>query len=107
VNGKDTTPVAIQILDKEYLVACPIGEQEALQAAGKYLQGKMKEIRDSGKIIGMDRIAVMAALNIAHELLQKGRSVPTESESVGLRIRSLQEKIDVALARAKVLENSF
>lgn len=65
----DTTKV--QILDKDYLIACPESERQALTQSAGYLDSKMREIRASGKIHGLERIAVMAALNIAHEFLQK------------------------------------
>ena len=58
-------PMRIQILGKEYLVACPDEEREALFASAEFLTEKMKEIRDNGKVVGADRIAVMAALNMA------------------------------------------
>ncbi|MDD1649533.1 MAG: cell division protein ZapA [Methylococcaceae bacterium] len=63
-------PIKVQILGKEYPVSCPADEQHELLLAARYLDEKMREIRDIGRIIGTERIAVMAALNIAHELLQ-------------------------------------
>lgn len=63
-------PVKVQILGKEYPVSCAADEQHALLLAARYLDDKTREIRDGGRIIGTERIAVMAALNIAHELLQ-------------------------------------
>ena len=63
--------VTLQILDKEYRIACPAEERDNLESAARYLNDKMREIRSSGKVIGADRIAVMAALNITHELLHK------------------------------------
>ncbi len=66
-------PIKVQILGKEYPVACPADEQHELLLAARYLDEKMREIRDIGRIIGTERIAVMAALNIAHELLQERR----------------------------------
>ncbi|HCL38283.1 MAG TPA: cell division protein ZapA, partial [Marinobacter hydrocarbonoclasticus] len=65
------TTVEVRILDKEYLVACPQEEQEALLRAARHLDTKMREIRSSGKVFGTERIAVMAALNITHELLER------------------------------------
>ncbi|HHQ41848.1 MAG TPA: cell division protein ZapA, partial [Chromatiales bacterium] len=62
--------VTVRILDREYRVACPPGEREDLMASARHLDQLMREIRDSGKVIGLDRIAVMAALNMAHELLE-------------------------------------
>lgn len=91
------TPVTVHILEKEYLVACPAEERDALVAAAGYLGKKMKEIRDSGKVVGADRIAVIAALNITHELLKARSESEFYGENLGGRIRSLQNKIDAAL----------
>ena len=62
--------VTIKILEKEYNVACPLEEKASLLASAELLNGKMREIRDSGKVVGLDRVAVMAALNLANELLR-------------------------------------
>jgi cell division protein ZapA len=97
-------PVSVRILDKEYLVACPEEERDALYSTARYLDSKMREIRDSGKIVGAERVAVMAALNIAHEMLQNRALRETESHSMSARIRALQEKIEVALNEGKQLE---
>jgi cell division protein ZapA len=97
-------PMRIHILDKEYLVACPENEREALFASADLLTGKMKEIRDSGKIVGADRIAVMAALNMAHELLEYKTSKDDYQHSISKRIRALQDKIDIALNQGNQLE---
>jgi len=97
-------PMRIHILDKEYLVACPESEREALFASAELLTGKMKEIRDSGKIVGADRIAVMAALNMAHELLDHKNSKDDYQHSISKRIRALQDKIDIALNHDNQLE---
>lgn len=104
MTDKSSEGITIHILDKEYLIACEEGERHDLQRSADYLDKKMREIRDSGKIIGSDRIAVMAALNISHELLtQSGGEAGTDT-SVGSRIRSIQEKIDDALYRSRQLE---
>ena len=97
-------PMRIHILAKEYLVACPEDEREALFASAELLTGKMKEIRDSGKIVGADRIAVMAALNMAHELLEHKSSKDDYQHSISKRIRALQDKIDLALNQGNQLE---
>jgi len=97
-------PMRIHILDKEYLVACPENEREALFASAELLTTKMKEIRDSGKIVGADRIAVMAALNMAHELLDHKNSKDDYQHSISKRIRALQDKIDIALNEGNQLE---
>lgn len=97
--------VTVTILGKEYTVACPENERlELLESAG-YLDKKMREIRDGGKVLGTDRIAVMAALNIAHELLHQksGFNLGGGAEVEG-RIRNLQAKIEDALFRSRQME---
>lgn len=96
-------PVAIHILDKDYLIACPPEERDELLAAAKYLDRKMREIRDAGRVVGTDRIAVMAALNIAHELLTKPGGEHADP-ALGVRIKSLQERIEDALHKTRQLE---
>jgi cell division protein ZapA len=96
--------VSINILGKEYLVACPDEERKQLQSSADYLDSKMREIRDSGKVIGTDRIAVMAALNIAHELLHENGSEIAVSHEIEGRIKDIQEKIENALFQSKQLE---
>jgi cell division protein ZapA len=97
-------PMRVHILDKEYLVACPDGERDALFASAEFLSQKMKDIRDSGKIVGADRIAVMAALNLAHELLEQRHSGDQFQHSISNRIRALQDKIELALNQGNQLE---
>lgn len=92
--------VKVRILDKEYLVACPAEEELALQASAKHLSDKMSEIRRSGKVVGVDRIAVMAGLNIAHEALESGAGIGGDSSrSAGNRLHKLNTKIDQVLAK--------
>ncbi|WP_342243353.1 cell division protein ZapA [Pseudomonas sp. OTU5201] len=90
--------VTVQILDKEYCIACPADERANLESAARYLDGKMREIRSSGKVIGADRIAVMAALNITHDLLHKQQRLDQEASSTRERVRDLLERVDHALA---------
>jgi cell division protein ZapA len=95
--------VTIRILEKEYHVACPADEQADLLASADLLNRKMREIRDSGKVVGLDRVAVMAALNLANDLL-KARSQDEELKNiVGLRIRTMRERLDSALGPVKQL----
>lgn len=93
----EAVPVTVHILDKEYRIACPEEEREALLESARYLNQRMREIRDRGKVVGMDRIAVIAALNITHELLQYKHQNEDLNHSLGSRIRALREKIEVAL----------
>ena len=92
--------VSVRILEKEYHVACPPEERPALLDSAEYLNRKMREIRDSGKVIGLDRIAVMAALNIVNELLQtRGHDEGVENELTG-RLKAMRERVESALTRS-------
>jgi cell division protein ZapA len=82
----------VQILDKDYLIACPEEERPGLHQSASYLDEKMREIRASGKIHGLERIAVMAALNIAHEFLQKDIA-NSSSKSIALRLASKVDEV--------------
>ncbi len=101
---QESSSVTVHILDKDYRIACGASEQEALLKSVNFLDGKMREIRENGKVIGTDRIAVMAALNLAHELLGQQTQKENSSQSAGKRIRILQEKIEVALNATNQLE---
>jgi cell division protein ZapA len=94
---ESSVSVTVYILDKEYRVACREGEEEILRASALYLDRRMREIRQTGRIIGADRIAVMAALNITHELLEQHQGQDRSEQAIGQRIRSLQKKIELAL----------
>ncbi len=100
----DQAALTVQILDKEYRVTCEPHEKESLIASAHYLNDRMQEIRSSGKLTGTDRIAVMAALNMAHELLQHQGCKQDYIEGVSSRIRALQDKIEHALQRNKQME---
>ena len=65
----DPKALQVNVIGREFRVACPENEQKELLEAVDYLNKKMDEIRDGGKVVGVERIAIMAALNIAHELL--------------------------------------
>ncbi len=94
--------MAIQILGREFRVACPEGEEKQLQASVDFLNRRMKELRDTGKIVGNERIAVMAALNIAHEFLAqkpgKSSAVSVDAPEHRRRILAMQETLDTALS---------
>ena len=96
--SNEPTRVSVRLLEKEFVVACAHEERADLLDSAEYLNSKMREIRDSGKVVGLDRIAVMAALNLAHEVL-KNRGRGGVSEEVGQRIKSLRERVETALAR--------
>jgi len=95
----DASRISVRILEKEYHVACPPEERAALLDSAEYLNRKMREIRDSGKVVGLDRIAVMAALNIVNELLQsRGRDEGVESD-LAHRVKAMRERVESALTR--------
>ena len=89
----------VNVLGRSYKVACEDGEREALLQAVAYVDGKMNEIRQSGKITGSERIAVMAALNIAHELLSTKIGGGFDLGQAKRRIASIEARLDEALAR--------
>ncbi len=93
--SKQSTTVEVKILDKEYLVACPAEEQEALIRAARHLDNKMREIRTGGKVFGTERIAVMAALNMTHELLERD----TMSDSTSTLLKAMDSKLESALGK--------
>ncbi|RRJ82991.1 cell division protein ZapA [Aestuariirhabdus litorea] len=94
---------SVLILDKEYRVACPDEERDALISAARYLDSKMREIRRNGKTIGLERIAVMAALNITYELLHDDSGEKGSPQSRE-RIEQLIKKLDSALDTSRQLE---
>ncbi len=94
----------LNILDKEYRIACPRGEEESLQASAHLLNARIQEIRDGGKVMGADRMAVMAALNLAHDLLLQQNEQERSNKNLYSRIRSLQDRIDITLKNTRQLE---
>ncbi|OQX03197.1 MAG: cell division protein ZapA [Thiothrix lacustris] len=101
---KEIKPVGVRILDKDYTVACPQGEQEALLASARRVDKEMRRIRDSGKVLGSDRIAVMVALNLAHELMQNKQQQQvaiTPTSQITEQLQQLQQRIDAVLDKHK------
>jgi len=97
----------VSLLGREYRVACRESEREELLQAVQFLDRRMREIRDSGKVAGSERIAVMAALNIAHELLRARSGAPAnsgfDSAAIQRRISSMQTAIERAMAEQEKL----
>jgi cell division protein ZapA len=92
--------MTVSILDRDYAVACAPEEREALIQAAAYLDGKMREIRAGSKLVGLERIAVMAALNIAAESLQQKHELSRVGSDVGEELRKMNAKLEAALAAA-------
>jgi cell division protein ZapA len=102
--NSDRLPVTVNILDKEYRISCLPEERESLLQAAAYLDGQMREIRQSGRVIGTERVAVMAALNITNDLLIIQQRKEDGTQSISHRIKNLQEKIEIALNSTNQLE---
>ncbi|MBT8141243.1 MAG: cell division protein ZapA [Gammaproteobacteria bacterium] len=93
--------IKIKILEKEYDIACPPEERTELLDSAELLNTRMRDIRDSGKVIGLDRIAVMSALNLAHEVVRlkasSGQLNEEKDSEVTARLRSIRDRIQTAL----------
>ena len=98
----ETSTLEVFILDKSYRVNCPESEQESLRASAQYLDRKMREIRSSGKVLGLERIAVIAALNISHELLDASRKASNDAVDAADLAR-LISRIDLTLDKGQSL----
>lgn len=107
-RAREKGALTINLLGREFRVACPEGEERALLASVDYLNRKLREVRDVGKVVGNERIALMAALNIAHEFLSQpnapGAGV-VDTNAFRRRIVAMQETVESALAADQ--ENLF
>jgi cell division protein ZapA len=93
-----TVSLDVTIMGREFRVACPDNEKQSLQEAAAYLDRKMREIRESGKVIGVERIAIMAALNITHDYLAARPADPDAAE-MRTRLDRIGGLLDQALAQ--------
>ena len=94
----------VTILGREYKVACKESERAELAEAVTLLDGRMREIRDTGKVIGLDRIAVMAALNMANELIVNRSKGAVLEGDVKVRVQAMRERVEGALNTTRQLE---
>ena len=104
MSDERITRVSVRVLDREYQVACPAEERSDLLDSAEYLDAKMREVRDTGKVVGLDRIAVISALNIANELIKMRRNGGSLDGDVGARLRGMRERVETALEKGKQLE---
>jgi cell division protein ZapA len=96
--------VSVKILEKEYQISCPADERKSLLDSAEMLNAKMREIRDSGKVVGLDRIAVMAALNMASELIgARNTEDALETDAKG-KIIEMRERVETMLQKGRQLE---
>ncbi len=104
MSREEQARVSVRIMEREYVVACPYEERSALLDAAEFLNTRMREIRDGGKVVGLDRIAVITALNLAHEFLRlRDRESRTDS-GAGARVRALRERVENVLGKGQQLE---
>jgi cell division protein ZapA len=101
--AEPTNSIEVTLLGRTYRVACEERDREALMQAVAYLDGKMNEIRKAGKVIGAERIAVMAALNVAHELLSTRLGSGFDVGQAKRRISAIESAIDAAIAKQENL----
>lgn len=99
MNDESDAPstVVVKILDKEYQISCPPSEQEALLKSARHLDENMRKIKARGNIHGTEKISVMAALNITHEMLGKNRQLNEIRHNTVQQLKFLEDKIDRAL----------
>ncbi|MGK0272161.1 MAG: cell division protein ZapA [Cocleimonas sp.] len=93
MSDNQTIPVTVKILDKEYKISCPQGEHESLLVSAKNVNDNMSKVREGGKALSADRVAVMAAINIAHELVKTKEKTNIDGNLIN-RIDTMQISID-------------
>lgn len=101
---EQTAHVSVRILDKEYQVACPADERTNLLDSAEILNAKMREIRDTGRIVGLDRIAVMAALNMANDLLNANARDQELEGGISDRLKLISDRVDHVLGDSQQLD---
>ncbi|MDC1527627.1 cell division protein ZapA [Gammaproteobacteria bacterium] len=101
---EEVDTVTISILGRDYQISCPPAEEEGLRKSAKYLDKQMEGVKSRGSTLAFEKVAIMAALNICHELLQKSQQA-SDSENTSLdKVKTLQEKIEVALQASRQIE---
>jgi cell division protein ZapA len=98
-------PVEVRLLDREYLVACKPDEREGLLAAAQVLDQRMREIRSGNRMAGIDRIAVLAALNLAHELLQLRGDAGERDRELSRSLADLNRRLESLLDASPTAAN--
>ncbi len=97
-------PLPVTILDKEYLIACEEDERDQLYAVVEFVNDKLQEIKNSGNVIGTERMAIMVALNIANELLAYKQENKDYTSSIDSVMKRLQTKIDHVLTKEEEIK---
>lgn len=105
MNDNDkTVGASIEILGKIYPVKCPETEVQSLQQAAALLNQKMQEIQDSGKVLGLERTAIMVALNLAHQCLKLEQHSDHSAQKLNQRVNGLLNKLDETINKAMQTE---
>ena len=104
MTNPSTQTLTVTIMQKDFQIACPQGEEEALRQAAHHLNEQMEAIRAGGKVVGLDRIAIMTALNMSNDLLNGQSKVQTSQDYARLRIRALKDRVEAAIADGKQLK---
>lgn len=103
--SNETIGVTIHLIGGEYRFACRPAEKDELLAAGHYLDDKMREVRDrSSKLLSLEAIAVMAAMNLSHELLRQQRQLSETDALVNCHVQDIVQKIDAILSKSVPVE---
>ena len=100
----ESNPLTVSIVGKDYQVACPAGEEQSLREAAHYLHTLMESIRSSGRVVGLDRVAVMAALNVCNELLQSKSKHAEAQDLVNERVQKLSDRVADAINENKQMK---
>lgn len=98
-------PVNVHILEREYQVMCNEEEREALIVSAQALNARMRDIRSTGRVVGSERIAVMTALNLIHELMQQKNGQSLSEQTLLARLKSLDKSVSMTLERINSSEN--
>lgn len=97
-------PITVRILDQDFRIACAPGEEDSLLSSARVLNQRMQELRASGKVIGAERIAIMVALNLTHDLLSLQKKAGEHSSGFKQRLHAMRERVESALAETSQLE---
>jgi len=96
--------ISISILGRDYQIACPPSEEEALRKSARYLNEQMEKVKSRGSTLSFEKLAIMTALNISHELLKNSTQVSDLESGAQNLIKQLERKIDSALISVKQFE---
>ncbi|MDH5358126.1 MAG: cell division protein ZapA [Gammaproteobacteria bacterium] len=99
-----SSPVSVSILGKEYQIACPEEEKDALLSSAQLLHKNMEQIRSTGKVVGLDRIAVMAALNLANEVISLKNNEGHDIEDMNKKLVQINDKVSAFLEEDRQLD---